>query len=275
MSKETNFKQRFNEMARMYNLTIGQVSIVYARHILSIIPPITPASTIHDNACGTGIVSFEILSHFGPGPDARRPTIHATDFSEAMISSLQEQIASREDWRSSIHASVQDSQSLSSIPDETFTHSITNFALFIIPDADSAAREIFRTLKKGGTAALTTWNVNGFVDLMHRTQKAIRPDLPELIIYDKEWTTEGKLCATLEKAGFEPGKIRITAVEDRSWPVETVLKLNMSDFTAGARNAWSDDEKAPWGDAARKCLMLSEKESGTVRTVAWVALVEK
>lgn len=275
MSEETNVKQRFDGLARIYDDTIGQATLPYVRHILSIMPPITPTSTIHDNACGTGLVAFEILSHFPAGPDAARPTIHATDCSEGMISSLQELIASRSDWSSSIHASVQDAMSLSPFPDETFTHSIMNFALFFVPDADRAAREIFRTLKIGGAVAVTTWHMNGFVDLIHRTQKAIRPDLPELSFLWAEWAEEGKLRTTLEKAGFEAGKIRIEAKEDNSWPVETVMKLMKSDFTVGAKNGWSDEEKERWSEVARECLLESEKNSGTVRTMAWVAVAEK
>jgi ubiquinone/menaquinone biosynthesis C-methylase UbiE len=44
-------------------------------------------------------------------------------------------------------------------PDEMFTHSFTNFAIFSLPDNEAAraASHIYRTLKPGGTAAITTW----------------------------------------------------------------------------------------------------------------------
>jgi len=267
MSKETDFKQRFNNAAAAYTHTFGQISLVYARHILDALSPIDPAAIIHDNASGPGTVASEIVSRF---PNAPRPTIHATDFSEAMILGVQDNIASQEN----ILASVMDSESLT-FKDNTFTHSITNFALFIFPNPDKAAREIFRTLKPGGRAVATTWKANGFLDLVHRTQKRIRPDLPELVIYDNEWTESDKLLNTLANAGFDAGKIRIEAKEDNSWPVETVMRLAMSDFTAAARKGWSEEEKERWGDVARECLTSSEKQTGTVRMVAWVAIATK
>jgi ubiquinone/menaquinone biosynthesis C-methylase UbiE len=275
MSKETNVKQRFDGMAKWYDDVIRQATLPYARHILSIMPPITPTSIIHDNACGTGLVTFEILSRFPPGPNVARPTIYATDISEGMISSLQGLLASRSDLTSSIHVSVQDAMSLSPFSSETFTHSIMNFALSFVPDATCAAREIFRTLKTGGTMAVTTWHMNGLVDLIHRTQKTIRPDLPERGFHLQEWVEEGKLRTTLEQAGFEPSKIRIEAKEENSWPVETVMKVMMSDFTVGARNGLTDEEKERWGEVAWECLLESEKNSGMVRTVAWVAVAKK
>lgn len=58
---------------------------------------------------------------------------------------------------------------------ERFTHSITSFALSYILDLVAAVAEIHRTLRPDGTAALTTWKVNGVVDLVHRVQQSLRP----------------------------------------------------------------------------------------------------
>jgi ubiquinone/menaquinone biosynthesis C-methylase UbiE len=270
MSKETDFRKHFNTMATMYTTTFGQISGAYARHILDILSSISASSTIHDNASGPGIVTTEILSRF---PSTARPSIHATDFSEAMISGLKDSIASQ-GWQDSVQASVMDSESLA-FEDDSFTCSITNFSLMIFPDGEKAAREIFRTLRPGGTAVVTTWKENGFIDLIHRTQKRIRPDLPELIIYDKEWTEASKLQRTLESAGFESRKIRIEAKEENSWPIETVMKLMIADFTAEARKGWSDEEKGRWNQTARDCLLESEKRAGTVRMVAWITVATK
>ena len=53
------------------------------------------------------------------------------------------------------------------------------------------------------------------------------------------------------------------------------MKVMMSDFTAGARNGLTDEQKERWGEVARECLLESEKNSGMVRTAAWVAIAEK
>jgi ubiquinone/menaquinone biosynthesis C-methylase UbiE len=266
MSKEIDFKQIFNDWAPRYMDTFGQLSLVYARHILDSLSPIDPAAIIHDNATGPGTVAFEIVSRF---PNAPRPTIHATDFSEGMIDNIASQ-----DSQKNILTSVMDSESLT-FKDNTFTHSITNFAIFLFPNPDKAASEIFRTLKPGGTAIVTTWKDMAYLDLLHRTQKRIRPDHPELILYDNEWDESNKLLNTLVNAGFDVEKIRIQAKEDNSWPVEKAMRLAISDVTEWARKELSEEENERWGDVLKECLTSSEKQTGTIRVVAWVAVATK
>jgi len=270
MSKEHDYKRQFNAVAARYNATFGLISRVYAQHIVEIITDITSESTIHDNAAGTGIVSSLILTRFH---QTNRPQIQATDFSEEMILSLQDQI-SEQGLQDCLHAAVMDSQELG-FEDEKFTHSIMNFAIFILNDPDMAAHEIWRTLKPGGTAVVTTWKENGFVDWIHRTQKSVRPDLPLFAVYDEEWQTAEKLQGTLERAGFDADKIRIEAIEDHSWPTNAVMKLMLSEFTSTAKKGWSDEDKDRWETAVRDCMTESEKATGTTKMVAWIALATK
>lgn len=112
------------------------------------------------------------------------------------------------------------------------------------------------------------------MDLIHRTQAAIRPDLPKLMIYGAEWTEERKLRETLEKAGFEGAKIRIDEVE-KWWSTEIVMRLMMSEFAAKAKEGWTEEEKGRWAGCARGCLTKGEKEGGMVRMVGWVAVATK
>jgi ubiquinone/menaquinone biosynthesis C-methylase UbiE len=66
----------------------------------------------------------------------------------------------KHDWAAQVQSEVMDAQELK-YPDDKFTHSFTNFALMAIPDPAKAAKQIYRTLKPGGTAALTTWKQLG------------------------------------------------------------------------------------------------------------------
>lgn len=102
------------------------------------------------------------------------PTIKATDCSEAMISVLQSLISERQ--RTTVTASVTDSQELR-FDDEPFTHSIANFGIFALPDPEKGLKEIYRTPKSGGTAAVTIWRDPGNMGLVHKIQKRMRPDL--------------------------------------------------------------------------------------------------
>jgi ubiquinone/menaquinone biosynthesis C-methylase UbiE len=208
MSKEHDFKSQFNAAAPFYDRTFRPVSEPYAQHIIDILPDITSTSIIDDNAASPGVVASQVLARFPQGP---RPRIEATDFSEALISALQDRIA-KEGWQDCLRASVMDSQELA-FEGETFTHSIMNMAVFIIPDADKAVSEIWRTLKPGGTAVLTSFKENGLVGLIQRAQTYIRPNSPKFSFYDQQWVKADKLKSTLEKAGFDAGKIRIEAKE--------------------------------------------------------------
>jgi ubiquinone/menaquinone biosynthesis C-methylase UbiE len=71
-----------------------------------------------------------------------------------------------------------DMSDLSGLKDEMFTHSITCMGVFAFPDPVKGIREIHRMLQIGGIAVVTTWKDQGFMNFMHRVQRAVRPDLP-------------------------------------------------------------------------------------------------
>lgn len=117
--------------------------------------PITSSSYILDNACGPGIVSEQIKLKY---PEAR---IMATDLSPGMIESVREKIKENE-W-SDMETDILDVRSLSTLKDQTFTHAITNLGLPVPNDPESGlkvTKEIYRVLKVGGVAMLTTWAGN-------------------------------------------------------------------------------------------------------------------
>ncbi|KAH7348701.1 S-adenosyl-L-methionine-dependent methyltransferase [Rhexocercosporidium sp. MPI-PUGE-AT-0058] len=115
-------------------------------------PPITQASYILDNACGPGIVSEQIkIQH----PNAR---ILATDISPSMVEEVTQRI-STEKW-TNMETDTLDARNLSSLKDNTFTHIFTNLGLPIPGDTNYTHRvtsEIFRVLKPGGVASVSTW----------------------------------------------------------------------------------------------------------------------
>lgn len=126
--------------------------LIAAQTISTIFPPITSSSYILDNACGPGIVSEQVkLLH----PNAK---IMATDLAPSMIEQIRQRIET-EGW-TNMQTDILDIRSLSSLPDNTFTHVITNLGLPVPDDPDSglkAAREMFRVLQPGGVAVVSTW----------------------------------------------------------------------------------------------------------------------
>ncbi len=120
--------------------------------LLRLSPPITESSYILDNACGSGIVTEEVkLQHSG----AR---IMATDLSSEMINEVKQRIQAGS-WNN-VETETLDVRNLSSIQDNTFTHVFTNLGLPVPGDLTSSFKvtaEIFRVLKPGGVALISTW----------------------------------------------------------------------------------------------------------------------
>ena len=82
-----------------------------------------------------------------------------------------------------------------------------------IPDPLKAVKQIYRTLKPGGTAAITTWKHMGYMVIFHDAQRKVKPDsklLPGPRGIAEEWMGDTKFRSTLEAAGFQTKNIEIT-----------------------------------------------------------------
>ncbi|KAI9820044.1 MAG: hypothetical protein M1827_006615 [Pycnora praestabilis] len=202
--------------------------LVAEQMIFNLTPPITSSSYILDNACGPGIVS-EAIKHLHPNAK-----IMATDLSATMIEEVQKRIEA-EGWRD-MQTAIQDVRCLSSVSNETFTHAFLNFGILASGDEDDSAKavgEIFRVLKVGGVALISSWagtplsshSLNLFIiyrwpkvllktdfDALDRvwpiaflnTARTIRPSSPPInkMAIKPEWMRGSWLAAQLENAGF-------------------------------------------------------------------------
>lgn len=73
-----------------------------------------------------------------------------------------------------------------------------------MPDPIKAVAEMKRTLQPGGTALVTSFEKQEFLEIFHQVQQAVRPDV-ELWKgpLPAEWLTEGKLREVMVGGGFE------------------------------------------------------------------------
>lgn len=262
----------FSAFATMYEKQTGGVTRAVAQRGLAMLPPITSTSVIHDNACGPGVVTKLILKDAAAkGDDA--PKIEATDFAKGMIDYLQNEI-NKNGW-SSVHAQVRDASDLRCFGDGTFTHSVTNFALFALPDPLKGAAEIRRTLKDGGTALVTLWKVLDHMSIVHNAQKAIRPDLPVFNPASPDWMHEWKLKGVMTEAGFS--KVEMHALEN--WwnfkDEQEAMELFESPFWEVARQGWTDEEKGRWVDECMKQFTETQRREKRVRADAWACVATK
>jgi len=236
-----------------------------ARYIITLTPPITSMSVVHDNACGPLVVTSEILSKLS---DVNPPKILATDNSAAMIN-VSEDLIKANKW-TTVTAAVMDSGKLS-FGDDTFTHSFTNF---LVPPQPSAASEIYRTLKSNGTAIFTGWKFHGFVDLMRRCTKVILPSAgaagPPLL-------AEDVLRSQFEKAGFGTKDTELQShVEYLQF--ETLDELNSlaeGPFGKFFTKDWGPEQIGRLPSVISEVLTPEEVNRNGLEMIAWIVIAKK
>lgn len=185
----------YTRMAETYE-TIFPAMRLFAADAVSLAPPITEKSVVHDNGCGPGIVTAEILSrhqcrtsldhqqqklplqqtwqrqrrssqqqqgHHETNHPRDAPRIEATDISPVMASAAARRGAT-------VRSQVMDSRELFAFDDAIFTHSFSNFVVLGMSEADAArvVSEMRRTLKPGGVAVLTAWRALGYLDVFEQ-----------------------------------------------------------------------------------------------------------
>jgi SAM-dependent methyltransferase len=261
----------------IYEETGGQVTAQFAAHNLSLLPePISSGAVIHDNAAGSGTVSRALLS----SPDVPKDiTIHATDIDTLFLDVLQLDTESNA-WPISV--SNQPAQALT-FADETFTHSITNIAIFLTPEAGlPAAKHIYRTLKPGGVAVVNCWEMLTWLPAFKQVHDVLRPGVP----YPAPpipWADGTQLQKVLAEAGFSREKMRVERSE--AWAKTKDLRdwAEKSYAFLGGLAGWWGSEEDRWDEAVGLLVnFLKEKPTTKVvegetwmRASQWVVVVKK
>ncbi len=274
----------FERMSSSYERSTGGCTREVAQHLLTLSPPLTSPCTIHDNACGTGIMTDEILKQ---KPSSSRPpeetyiqpsehTIHATDIAPPMISTLQSLCTSSPRW-SNVHPAVMDAHSLT-FPDETFHLSYTNLGILFCADPEKVAREIYRTVRPSGTAFLTTWSTIGYLPYLRAVEKIIRPDLSSFVLPIAEtWFEDGYLEDVLVAGGFSRDNIEVTKkhVWFRAGSGEELVSVIEGTFGGMVMGRWEESEKKRFQGEMLKLLTEEERREGRVGSVAFVGVARK
>jgi ubiquinone/menaquinone biosynthesis C-methylase UbiE len=188
----------FDTLAATYEASTGGCTREIGTHLITLLPPVDSNSSVLDNACGNGIIAQEILFKYPSVP----LSITCVDGAKAMVD-LARHAVPLTSSAASLSFDVMDGVDLK-LPDEAFTHSITSMGLFFFSDAAKGAEHIYRTLKPGGTAIVTSWKSSGYLPIFHEAQKAVKPEEPlfRWPIADI-WYQGEHLQKTLKGAGFE------------------------------------------------------------------------
>ncbi|KAL3441532.1 S-adenosyl-L-methionine-dependent methyltransferase [Aspergillus insuetus] len=269
----------FDKASEVYERMTGGCTREIAKFILTLDPKIKSLSVILDNACGTGIITEEILGQFSDGAS---PKVFAADFAPSMVANFEATAKSKgwiidDDGDDSLTVSVMDAENLT-YPDNTFTHSYTNLGFPFFPNGEKAAGHVYRTLRSGGTAFISTWKTLGYLRPLHAAQHAVRPTstLWEPTM-PKDWYTQKKLVQVLVSAGFGAEKIQVltTSVGYRGNDLDDLLDILRTAFLGQVTNGWSEEEKKQWINELSNALTEQEKESASLEMIAWVAVAQK
>lgn len=280
-----------SDFARTYNARTGGCNLHLATHLISLVkhhfPPLSATTIasplrILDNACGPLVLTTALLDD----DDVRACAgveIDAVDVNAAFVANNQLLIDAMEIRPGvKVATAVMDGMDLG-FPDSTFDVSFTSLAIFAFPDPVLGARELYRTLKPGGVAALTTWKRVGWLPLLHEVERLVRPGgevtgFPFL----EPWTVAGKLASTLREGGFEhvvEGEVVSYAWYDGE---EKVVECISETLKMLLGSSWGGKEQEEISEGLRRVMMGGSEcvlrgEGGKVgcEMVAWTGVGRK
>jgi ubiquinone/menaquinone biosynthesis C-methylase UbiE len=249
----------------VYHATGSPVTAQFAAHNLTLIPPIPSGSIIHDNASASGTVSRAILALPNAPTDIK---LYATDIDQIFLDDLSAAVT-QNSWP--IEVSNQKSEHLS-FADDFFTHSICNIGIFFTTqDGLDGAKEIYRTLKPGGTAIVNCWQHITWLPPYMRTHMTTRPNFP-MTPPTVSWADGQQLQKVMREAGFKSENTRVETSE--AWAKTHDLRAWAEKFWAflGGMRGWQEGDEEKW-DQAVDCLvegLLAQEGTKMVGDEVWM-----
>lgn len=235
--------EHFNRSAENYEKYTGGCTRELAQYLLDLVELAdtgAPGSIVLDNACGTGIITEEILRRRQTGS----ATIRAVDAASNMVDVARRKLEPLNEGRGFIITShVMPGEKLD-FDDNTFTHSITNLGILFYQDGLAGAKEMFRTLRTGGVAVVTSWTDLGYLEpVVKAAQLEIRPTQPPYQLpLAPEWLLAAHLVSVLQQGGFPHVDVSARKAHYGAETVDGVVELLVHSFQ-GISKDWSDEEK--------------------------------
>jgi SAM-dependent methyltransferase len=159
-------------------------------------------STIHDNGCGVGTATEAILttSDFPPP----RYQFECTDIDHKMLQTFEEE-ARASHYPANIHQMNSDNLKF---PDNHFDISFTHFVVpYLFGNTTDTARHLYRTLRPGGRAVVTTWAYlphDGPVSRATFETRGMGSARPAAV--EPAWSSPPKIVEFFRDGGFDTEK---------------------------------------------------------------------
>ncbi len=152
-------------------------------------------AVILDVACGPGTLSRLAAPHVRQ--------VDAVDFSPEMITLFEAYIRGA-GW-ANVQAKVADGQALP-FPDNTFDAVFSMFGLMFFPNRVQGFKELYRTLKPGGIAIVSSWapaDQSPLMRLMFQSMRAANPAIPQADTQILNLEKRDVFQTEMEAAGFQ------------------------------------------------------------------------
>ncbi|KAI0175871.1 S-adenosyl-L-methionine-dependent methyltransferase [Hypoxylon sp. FL1284] len=263
-----------NYIRQTGHTTLNILANIITEDVQTSANPIGPDSVVHDTAAGPGVGAAALVASL---PKDRLPKeMLVSDSTAMMVSAARESLVASPLPR--VECKELDSQALSSVPDDHFTHSIDNFSIFAFLRPADAIRESYRTLRPGGLAVVSTWRRFAPMFVVHAAQRKIRPDLPLMPTPSPQFYEDGVLQRTVEDGGFARDKIarvdKVLLVTDEE-NIAGLTDLMSGPMMTRAREGYTEEEKARWVDAVKESVDEEIKQFGGIRFEVYVILATK
>jgi ubiquinone/menaquinone biosynthesis C-methylase UbiE len=269
---------------QLYDELVGDGMEKLAKAAVAEILPINAGSVVLDDGCGTGFGTAAVVDAVGPEA-LSQISIKGIDINGDALELYKKKTAEN-NWPA--EAIKADANKLDSIADSTFTHVIGTAFLFVLPeDGVPAMKEMKRTLKPGGVAALNSWAYVPNMGPIRVASTQTRPEgTPELRGGMDKWESPDFLKSTIEKAGFANDKI--TLVQREVYVTTTTIDRYATmlwSFIGGTTAVgWLESDEERWNEAVeivkaelRKTDGFQELDDGRLKLkfVANVAVATK
>jgi ubiquinone/menaquinone biosynthesis C-methylase UbiE len=241
MSKTPNMLsaiEPWDLVANGYAETTMQMLAQYADEAIAA-SNLKPGSKILDVACGPGMLALMVA------PDAGE--VHGIDFSAPMLDIFKQHVART--GHNNITIRHGDAQALP-YANNTFDAAFSMFGLMFFPDRCKGFAEIYRTLKPGGTIAVTSWapiDRSPAMQTMFGAIRAINPSIPEPQKSIDTLENPDVFRQEMQDAGFRD--VKIHSVTRFAFPALSIPKF-WDDMVKGS--APIQMMKKNMGDAAWK-----------------------
>lgn len=271
-------KQAIAFDSKLFEIIGADETLTIANHEMELLPPFHEDSIIHDAACGLGPVTQSILATAPP----EGIKIHATDVQPPMVG-IYNQNASGRGWPS--RAEIMDAQK-TTFPDHTFSHVFLSFGLPILEDPVAAAREMYRTLKPGGTAVTAFWLQIPQGECAGETRRAVWGPQAKLAVEPKpQHKDRDYIRSLLVEGGFAHDDVELHE-KSAFLPVRDLDEFAVAIWTAIGKpeGGWTREDEERWDEAVAKYKELLQKKSGfsvdndgniTLEAIAQIAIVRK